>query len=166
MDFFSISYRRLLCIICLLLVSGISNAKTHPSYLTPKYCNSLVDQFVDAGMRSLDRYVNKDFKPEYRGGIRNTINFLHQRSDWLQECDEYLSDTSQGNVFYNQELTSDIFSAMNELARELQHVRDGVEYPDDAGNDDPLPFIKSRYETLAKLVDQHHTRVLMKKQFQ
>ncbi|WP_346839666.1 hypothetical protein [Microbulbifer sp. SAOS-129_SWC] len=166
MTFISVPYRRLLCAVCLLLVSSFCSAKEHPSYLSPKYCEGVVDQFVDYGMRSLDRYVNHDFKPEYRGGIRNTIDFLHQRSEWLHECDDYLADTSHGNVFYNKKLTHDIFLAITELARELQHVRDGVEYPDDAGGNNPAPFIKRRYDTLAKLVDRHHTRMLMKKQFQ
>ncbi|WP_377518073.1 hypothetical protein [Microbulbifer taiwanensis] len=151
---------------CLLLVSSLCSAKTHPSYLNQDYCDGLVEQFVDSGMRSLGKYINEHFNPEYKGGIRNTIHFLEQRSEWLGECNDYLLDTAQSHVFYNDQNTREIFAAMNALARELQHVREGVEYPDDAGNNNPTPFIKSRYETLAQLVDQHHTRMLMKKQFQ
>lgn len=166
MDLLPTPLQRALWLLCLLLASSVSNAKTHPSYLTPKYCDSVVDQFVDSGMRSLDKYVNKNFNPVYKGGIRNTIHFLEQRSAWLNECNDYLKDTAQGSVFFNDEITQDIFVAMHELATELKHVRQGVEYPDDAGNNNPTPFIKRRYETLAQLVDQHHTRMLMKKQFQ
>lgn len=166
MDTFSATFQRTLGLVCLLLVSGVANAKTHPSYLSPKYCEGIVEQFVDSGMRSLGKYVNQHFNPEYRGGIRNTIHFLEQRSDWLSECDEYLVDTSQTHIFYSDKMTQDIFAAMTALAKELQLVREGVEYPDDAGNNNPKPFIESRYETLAQLVDQHHTRMLMKKQFQ
>jgi hypothetical protein len=125
-----------------------------------------VEQFVDSGMRSLGKYINENFKPEYKGGIRNTINFLEQRATWLGECNEYLLDTAHNHVFYSEEITRDIFTAIDALAKELQHVREGVEYPDGAGNNNPAPFIKRRYETLAKLVDQHYTRMLMKKQFQ
>ena len=152
--------------ISLLLASSLSFAKAHPSYLTPSYCNSVVEQFVDYGMRSLGKYVNENFKPEYKGGIRNTINFLEQRSAWLSECNDYLLDSGKSYIFYDEKNTRDIFAAIDGLAKELQLVREGVEYPDDAGNNNPTPFIKSRYETLAKLMDQHHTRMLMKKQFQ
>ncbi|WP_308367832.1 MULTISPECIES: hypothetical protein [unclassified Microbulbifer] len=165
MDTLTFPIQRAFWFLCLLMVSGISNAKTHPSYLTPEYCESLVEQFVGSGMRSLDKYVNENFNPAYRGGIRNTIQFLEQRSAWLKECDDYLIDTAQGNVFYSSEISRKIFTAMDALAKELQHVRQGVEYPDDAGNNNPAPFIKRRYETLAQLVDRHHTRMLMKKQF-
>lgn len=166
MDFFSSPLQRFLCLLCLLLASGLSHAKSHPSYLTPKYCESVVEQFVDSGMRSLDTYVNEHFDPRYRGGIRNTINFLHQRASWLSECNDYLLDTNQGSVFYSKEITQGIFTAMKALATELQHVREGVEYPDAAGNDNPAPFIKRHYQDLAALVDQHHTHMLMEKQFQ
>ena len=141
-------------------------AKTHPSYLTGNYCDTLVEQFVDSGMRSLGKYVNENFNPQYRGGIRNTINFLNQRSDWLGECDAYLSDTASTRIFHDDENTKAIFDAMQALAKELQLVRDGVEFPDETGVNNPKPFIKNRFDTLAELVDQHHTRMLMKKQFQ
>lgn len=154
-----------LCAVCLLLASGISQAKTYPSYLTPDYCDGLVEQFVGSGMRSLNTYVNEHFNPEFRGGIRNTIGFLEQRSAWLGECDEYLRDTASNNVFFSEEITREIFEAMDALAKELQLVRQGVEYPDEAGNNNPKPFIKERYDVLAKLVDQHYTRMLMKRQF-
>ena len=151
---------------CILLVSSNTTANTHPSYLTESYCDGLVEQFVDSGMRSLGKYVNENFKPEYKGGIRNTINFLKQRSEWLTECDAYLKDTASTHVFYNEKNTKDIFTAIDALAKELQLVREGVEYPDESGANNPHPFIKNRYETLAQLMDQHHTRILMKKQFQ
>lgn len=154
-----------LWLVCLLIISGTSYAKPHPSYLSQKYCDSLVEQFVDSGMRSLGTYINDHFDPKYRGGIRNTINFLEQRSEWLGECNDYLLDTQGSHVFYSDKSTQDIFAAMSALAKELQLVREGVEYPDDAGNNNPMPFIRGRYETLAELVDQHHTRMLMKKQF-
>ncbi|WP_237068276.1 hypothetical protein [Microbulbifer guangxiensis] len=162
---FSLS-QRVLCFLCLLFICSSSNAKTHASYLTPAYCEGLVEQFVDSGMRSLGTYVNEHFNPEYRGGIRNTIHFLDQRSEWLSECNDFLRDTNSSTVFYSEQLTQDIFAAIASLSRELQHVRQGVEYPDDTGANNPAPFIKERYTELAKLVDQHHTRVLMKKQFE
>ena len=149
-----------------LLVSGNASANVHPSYLTQSYCDGLVEQFVDSGMRSLGKYVNENFKPEYKGGIRNTINFLKQRSEWLSECNAYLKDTASTHVFHDEKNTKDIFTAIDALAKELQLVREGVEYPDESGANNPHPFIKSRYETLATLMDQHHTRILMKKQFQ
>ena len=152
--------------ISLLALGGTAQAKSHPSYLNDSYCDSLVEQFVDSGMRSLGKYINENFKPEYKGGIRNTINFLNQRSEWLGECNDYLNDTTQNYVFHDEKNTKAIFDAMNALAKELQLVREGVEYPDGAGNNNPRPFVKSRFDTLAKLVDQHHTRMLMKKQFQ
>ncbi|AMX02748.1 hypothetical protein [Microbulbifer thermotolerans] len=165
--FFSSNYiKRVLWFACLLLVSSVSNAKTHPSYLSEEYCDGLVEQFIDSGMRSLGKYINEHFSPEYKGGIRNTIHFLEQRSAWLGECNDYLLDTGKNYLFYSEKTTNDIFAAIDALAKELQHVRQGVEYPDETGNNNPTPFIKRRYETLAKLIDQHHTRMLMKKQFQ
>ncbi|KUJ80219.1 hypothetical protein AWR36_014505 [Microbulbifer flavimaris] len=166
MNSHSLPLQRALCFLCLLFICGNSNAKTHPSYLTPAYCDGLVEQFVDSGMRSLGTYVNEHFNPEYRGGIRNTIHFLDQRIEWLNECNDYLLDTNKSTVFYSEKLTRDIFAAIQALSRELQHVRQGVEYPDDTGANNPAPFIKERYVELAELVDQHHTRMLMKKQFQ
>jgi len=153
-------------LLCLLIASNPSSANTHPSYLTEKYCDSVVEQFVDSGMRSLDKYINEHFNPEYKGGIRNTIRFLEQRLEWLNECNDYLTDTTQTHVFHSEDDTQSIFKAINELTRELQHVRAGVEYRDDAGNNNPAPYVKRRYETLAQLVDQHHTRMLIQKQFQ
>ncbi|MBY6189078.1 hypothetical protein [Microbulbifer agarilyticus] len=152
--------------VSILLASGNATAKAHPSYLTQSYCDGLVDQFVDYGMRSLGKYVNENFSLEYKGGIRNTINFLKQRSEWLSECDAYLNDTANTFVFHNEKNTREIFAAIDALAKELQLVREGVEFPDETGVNNPLPFIKGRYETLATLMDQHHTRILMKKQFQ
>ncbi|WP_105104419.1 hypothetical protein [Microbulbifer pacificus] len=152
-------------ITCVFAAGNASATSSHPAYLNDAYCESLVEQFVDSGMRSLGKYINENFKPEYKGGIRNTINFLNQRAEWLGECDAYLSDTASSRVFYDEKNTKAIFEAMDALAKELQLVREGVEYPDAAGNNNPRPFIKSRFDTLAKLVDQHHTRILMKKQF-
>lgn len=166
MDSLPLNIRHVLWLSCLLFASGICSAKTHPSYLSPEYCDGLVKQFIDSGMRSLDKYVNEHFSPEYTGGIRNTVQFLQQRSAWLNECNDYLVDTGQGHIFYNDKSTREIFAALDALAEELQLVREGVEYPDEAGNNNPTPFINSRYATLAELVDQHHTRMLMKKQFQ
>ncbi|WP_444904390.1 hypothetical protein ACJJIU_05250 [Microbulbifer sp. CnH-101-E] len=162
----SLAILRTLGLLSLLISSSLSNANTHPSYLTKEYCSSVVEQFVGAGMRSLDKYVNEHFNPEYKGGIRNTIRFLEQRLEWLNECNAYLVDTNNAYVFHSQDDTQNIFSAINELTRELQHVRSGVEYRDDTGNNNPAPFIKRRFATLAELVDRHHTRLLMKKQFQ
>ncbi|WGL17383.1 hypothetical protein PVT68_03575 [Microbulbifer bruguierae] len=150
----------------LMALCGIAEAKEHPSYLSQSYCDSVVEQFVESGMRSLGKYINDNFSLEYKGGIRNTVNFLNQRSEWLSECNDFLRDTSSSYVFYNEENTKDIFDAINALAKELQLVREGVEYPDESGNNNPHPFIKGRFDTLAKLMDQHHTRILMKKQFQ
>ncbi|WP_444935524.1 hypothetical protein ACJJIW_14330 [Microbulbifer sp. JMSA004] len=158
--------QRALLLTSLLLISNLSSAKSHPSYLSEKYCGDVVEQFVGSGMRSLDKYINHNFNPEYTGGIRNTIQFLEQRLDWLSECDDYLTDTTKNSVFHSKDDTQKIFSAIRELAKELQHVRSGVEYRDESGNNNPAPFIQRRYETLAQLVDRHHTRILMKKQFQ
>ncbi|MCO1333277.1 hypothetical protein MO867_02885 [Microbulbifer sp. OS29] len=166
MNVFNTVIQRALLLACLLLISNLSNAKSHPSYLSDKYCSDVVEQFVNTGMRSLDKYINEHFNPEYKGGIRNTIQFLEQRLDWLNECNSYLTDTTQSSVFHNKGDTQKIFNAIKELAKELQHVRSGVEYQDESGNNDPSPFIKRRYQTLAQLVDRHHTRMLMKKQFQ
>ncbi|QIL89434.1 hypothetical protein GNX18_06395 [Microbulbifer sp. SH-1] len=152
-------------IACFIATGKAGATSSHPAYLNDAYCESLVEQFVDSGMRSLGKYINENFKPEYKGGIRNTINFLNQRAEWLGECDSYLSDTADSRVFHDEQNTKAIFEAMDALAKELQLVREGVEYPDAAGNNNPRPFVKSRFDTLAKLVDQHHTRMLMKKQF-
>jgi len=150
----------------LLAFSCLSQANTYPSFLTNDYCDGLVEQFVDNEMRKLSKYVNENFNPEFTGGIRNTVNFLNQQIEWLNECNSYLLDTEKSYVFYSEKSTDDIFAAMNALAKELQLVREGVEFPDETGVNNPHPFIKGRFETLANLVDQHHTRMLMKKQFQ
>ncbi|WP_237060748.1 hypothetical protein [Microbulbifer sediminum] len=166
MYIFTSASQRVFWFLCLLLFTSAASAKEHPSYLTPKYCDGLVQQFVDTGMRSLGKYVNNHFDPKYRGGIRNTIHFLEQRSSWISECDEYLQDTANTSAFYNRQLTDNILAAIDGLAKELQLVREGVEYSDENGVNNPTPFIKERYQQLAELVDEHHTRYLMKKQFQ
>lgn len=166
MDIFSSHTRRIFWFLCLLLSASAASASKHPSYLSPKYCDGLVQQFVDSGMRSLGKYVNEHFDPQYRGGIRNTVHFLQQRSSWISECDAYLQDTANAHAFYNRQLTTEILAAMDALAKELQLVRDGVEFSDETGVNNPAPFIKERYQKLAALVDEHHTRYLMQKQFQ
>ncbi|GAA5525599.1 hypothetical protein Maes01_02170 [Microbulbifer aestuariivivens] len=158
--------QRTLCLLSLLIFCSASYAKPHPPYLTESYCEGLVEQFVGSSMRSLNSYVNQHFNLEYRGGIRNTIHFLDQRIEWLTECNDYLEDTSESTVFYNEGLTQDIFAAIQALSRELQHVQDGVEYSDETGTNNPTPFIKQRYDELAQLVERYHTRVLLDKQFE
>ena len=145
---------------------GHANTGNYPAYLNEAYCTDLTDQFIDSGMRSLEKYVNDHFRPDRRRGISNTISFLDKRGEWLGECNAYLLDVKKSNVFYNEQTTDEIFMAMQALARELKHVKDGVEYPDALGQNNPQPHIRSRFQVLAKAVDKHYTVRLMQKQFQ
>ncbi|WP_049630193.1 hypothetical protein [Cellvibrio sp. pealriver] len=92
------------------------------SYLNAKYCKSTGLDFLMQGRKSLQNYRDKQLATAHRGGAKNIRNFILQRKDWLQECDNYLTLTEQGRIFRDKESTDKIISAMTGTADELQKI--------------------------------------------
>lgn len=92
------------------------------SYLNAKYCQSTGIDFLLQGRKSLQAYRDKQLPTAHRGGAKNIRNFILQRKDWLQECDNYLQLTEQGRIFRDKENTDKIITAMNTTAAELEKI--------------------------------------------
>lgn len=125
------------------------------SYLNAKYCKSTGIDFLLQGRKSLQAYRDKQLPTAHRGGAKNIRNFILQRKDWLQECDNYLQLTEQGRIFRDKENTDKIITAMNTTAAELEKImkRPRVE----AEN---LELVTApaaqKFDELFKLVDGHY----------
>ncbi len=92
------------------------------SYLNAKYCQSTSLDFLLQGRKSLQAYREKQLATAHRGGAKNIRNFILQRKDWLQECDQYLQLTDQGRIFRNKESTEKIFTSLTTTANELHKI--------------------------------------------
>lgn len=92
------------------------------SYLNSKYCTSTGVDFLIQGRKSLQSYKDKQLPTAHRGGAKNIRNFILQRKDWLQECDNYLQLTEQGRVFRDKDSTDKIIAAMSGTADELEKI--------------------------------------------
>ncbi len=125
------------------------------SYLNAKYCQSTGIDFLLQGRKSLQAYRDKQLPTAHRGGAKNIRNFILQRKDWLQECDNYLQLTEQGRIFRDKENTEKIITAMNNTAAELEKImkRPKVEVEN-------LEVVAApatqRFDELFKLVDGHY----------
>src|SRR5690606_12709505 len=84
-----------------------------------KYCKTTSVDFLIGARKSLQKYFDERLNSAHRGGIRNIRNFIEQRKEWLQECDNYLMLTNQGRIFRTGETTEQIFGAMSSLSDEL-----------------------------------------------
>lgn len=146
---------------CLKEQAQTANKMTFSSYLTWSYCDEVRMEFMTSSMRSLQNYKEKNLNPKYKGGMRNTKKFIEQRSEWLKECDQYLSMTKKTRIFADDKTTEDIFSGMKSVSNELAGLIDGVKYSVSIGSD-PGAVTKEKFETLFKLVDDHKTLMHLK----
>jgi len=125
------------------------------SYLNVKYCKSTGIDFLMQGRKSLQSYRDKQLLTAHRGGAKNIRNFILQRKDWLQECDNYLAMTEQGRIFRDKDSTDKIIAAMTGTANELEKImkRPKVELEN-------LELVVApagqKFDELFKLVDGHY----------
>ena len=131
------------------------------SYLSWEYCDDIRMEFMTSGMRSLEDYQTKHFNPKFKGGMRNTRNFLNQRKEWLQECDTYLSLTTKGRIFDDEKTTKQIFAKIDTLTKELGDLIAGVTYSSSFGQDS-TEVVGEKFQDLFVTVDDHKTLMHMK----
>lgn len=133
-----------------------------PSYLNASYCTDTSVDFLLRARSSLENYRDGRLETGHKGGMRNIRNFLQQRKQWLQECDEYLLLTGQGRVFRNAETTEQIFSSIDQVSEELQRLigsGGGVNVsPSQLGN------ATQRFDHLFMVVDNHRTELQLRGQ--
>ncbi len=132
-----------------------------PDYLTSSYCDDIRMDFMTSAIRSLENYQNNHLDVRYKGGMRNIINYLEQRQDWLAECDQYLSYTDQGRIFEDEETTKKVFAAMNRVEKELTDLANGVVYTASI-DQDPSAVINSRFDEFFQVVEDHKTLMHLK----
>jgi len=158
--------KKLLAVLIIGLTSsfGTLAESSFPSYLTEKYCNDIKLDFMTSSIKSLQHYKDKQLASRHRGGMRNIQRFLKQRQDWLQECDGYLSATSEHKrLFRNEATTDDIFDAINSVSNELGSLIAGVTYTEDpSGNNDTV--VEEKFNQLFQLVEAHQTLLLLRGQ--
>lgn len=135
---------------------------TFPSYLNARFCEDTRVEFLLRGRRNLQQYYDQHLQSGHRGGMRNIHNFIQQRIEWLQECDEYLRLTDQGRIFRNEETTAEIFEAMQVVSQELDRLvyRSGATgtYVSDTGE---APVL---FDQLFGRVDAHVTDLQLRGQ--
>jgi hypothetical protein len=146
---------------CLKEQAETLNNKEFPSYLTWAYCDDIRMEFMTTTMRSLESYKEKNLNPKFKGGLRNTKNFIDQRKEWLQECDQYLSMTKKKRIFEDDKATDEIFGAMDSVTKELAGLIAGVRY-DSAVGDDSSTVTRDKFDRLFKTVDDHKTLMHLK----
>lgn len=132
---------------------------TFPSYLTQKYCEGITMDFMRSTVRSLDKYRSENFNTKYKGPLKNTRNYLVQRKEWLQECDDYLSKTQNIRVFGNDKTTKQIFASIDKVSNEFADLIKGVSYSSD---DEAKVIMDGKINTLFQLVDDHKTIMHLK----
>lgn len=134
-----------------------------PSYLDSKYCKTTSVDFLVGARKSLQKYFDERLNSAHRGGIRNIRNFIEQRKEWLQECDNYLALTNQGRTFRTKETTEQIFAAMSSLSDELERL---VKLPRTPNEDGYALTENARqgFEQMFKLVDGHRTDLQLRGQ--
>jgi hypothetical protein len=163
--------KKLACLLLLVFISPLSLACDEtcarekamaehqvkfPSYLDSKYCRTTTVDFLTTARRSLQQYLDERLDTAHRGGMRNIRNFIEQRREWLQECDQYLNLTNQGRIFRTKETTDQIFSSINSLSEELDRlikIRRTAE-------EDPLELTtgaRQKFQILFKNMDDHRT---------
>lgn len=138
-----------------------ANNITFSGYLSWQYCDDIRMDFMTTSMRSLENYQTKHFNPKYKGGMRNTKNFLEQRKAWLQECDTYLRLTEKGRIFDDEKTTKQIFAKMDAVTKELDDLLSGITYTSSFGQD-ASAVVGDKFQDLFKTVDDHKTLMHMK----
>ena len=132
-----------------------------PGYLSWQYCEDLKLDFMTTDMGSLQSYSSKHFDTKYKGPIRNTVRFLDQRKEWLAECDNYLSLTDKGRIFYDAKTTSKVFGEIDSVKSELQLVLEGATYSSAQG-DETKVIVGEKFDSLFQAVDDHKNLMHLK----
>ena len=138
-----------------------ANGVTFASYLSWQYCDDIRMEFMTSAMSSLENYQKKHFNPKYKGGMRNTKNYLSQRKEWLRECDNYMRLTAKGRIFDDEKTTKDVFDKIDAVTKELDDLIAGVTYTSSFGQDS-TEVVSDKFEDLFKTVDDHKTLMHMK----
>ncbi len=132
---------------------------TFPSFLTQKYCDGIKMDFMRSTVRSLDKYRSENFNTKFKGPLKNTRNYLTQRKEWLQECDDYLSKTQNIRVFGNDKTTKQIFASIDRVNAEFSDLIKGVSYASDG---EAKVVMDEKIDVLFQLVDDHKTLLHLK----
>lgn len=125
------------------------------SYLNVKYCKSTGLDFLMQGRKSLQTYRDKQLPTAHRGGAKNIRNFILQRRDWLQECDNYLELTEQGRIFRDKDSTDKIMTAMTGTAEELHKIMRRPKAEVESLDLVTAPAA-AKFDELFKLIDAHY----------
>lgn len=131
-----------------------------PSYLTTSYCRDTSVDFLLRARDSLANYQQNNLPTGHKGGMRNIRNFLQQRKQWLEECDQYLTLTSQGRVFRDEATTQKIIDAIDALTNELERLMGsgtGVRVPQSQ-----VAGAEHRLELLFSAMDDHRTELQLR----
>lgn len=132
------------------------------SYLTANYCTDTSVDFLLRARSSLEQYRDGRLETGHKGGMRNIRNFLQQRKQWLEECDEYLMLTGQGRVFRNEETTQQIFSSIDAVSAELERLigsGSGIHV-----SVSQIGGAAQRFDHLFMVVDHHRTELQLRGQ--
>lgn len=132
-----------------------------PGYVTWSYCDDIRMEFMTTTLGSVGNYVEKNFDMRYKGGLRNTRNYLAERKEWLQECDQYLQMTGKGHIFESEKTTKQIYTAIDTLTKEFDDLLAGITYSAENGEDSGT-ILQEKYQTLFKTVDNHKTLMHLK----
>lgn len=130
-----------------------------PGYLTWKYCEGITIDFMTSAIRSLDSYHANNFSTKYKGPLKNMHNYLAQRTEWVKECDNYLTHTKKSRVFGDKKTTESIFSSIKAVDKEFTALIDGASY---STEEDAKKAMGAKIQVLAKQVDDHKTIMHMK----
>jgi hypothetical protein len=133
------------------------------SYLSSQYCDDIKSEFMTISIRSLQNYRDTRLNDKRSYGMKNTKNFINQRVDWLQECDQYLSLTDDRHVFHEEKTTNTIFAAMGSVSRELNALMNGASYAMES-DVDAKTIIAEKFDHLFQLVDNHKTLMQLRGQ--
>ncbi len=137
------------------------NNVTYPGYLTWKYCDTLKLDFMTVDVQSLEDYSSKHFSTQYKGPIKNIIQMIDQRKEWLAECDTYLSATRDERIFYDKATTDKVFAEMDIVTKELNDIVGGVTYSSSTG-DETQAIVEEKFDALFRVVDNHKNLMHLK----
>ena len=149
---------------CLRDRASVTNNVEFPGYLNWKFCEDTKNSFMQADVRSLESYRSKRLNIEHRNRMKNIKQFVEQRKEWLQECDNYMEMTDHGRIFRDETTTEKIFAAMDDVANELGTILKGVTYVNEEGQIDNS-VIGKKFDDFFQLVDDHRTVMMLKGQF-
>lgn len=146
---------------CLKEKAEASNKVSFAGYLSWKYCDDTRMDFMTSSVSSLENYRSKHFDMRYKGGIKNIKNYLVQRKEWLQECDEYIQLTGKGRIFEDAKTTKKVFTAIDEVTKELSDLIAGITYSSEFGQDSST-VMNEKFDSLFKTVEDHKTLMHLK----